>query len=187
MAVTRQQLIEFLERDRRRYLSDTDGEQIICKESMANGRYTVELRLSEGGSCLHFRVPQVVNVGRSPHLAELLAAILELHYRLKLGRFGLDPVDGEIDCEIILPLEDATLTFRQFRRCFGTLLLLVDQQAPRFRSILAGGEDPGSDGEQHHEEFLDQLAELLGMSRQALDEYLAAEGETATDGPDGQR
>lgn len=183
MATTLEQVCDYLRADGRRYLVDLDGEQVVCRVDGANGRHEVELRLSEDGECLHLRVPRLVSIGESPHAALLFARILELHYQIKLGRFGLDPVDGEIDCEIILPLDDAPLTHRQLRRVFGTLVLLVDQQLPRFKAILATGEDPGEDESAHHDAFLEQVAAVLGLSREELARELAA-GRFATLGED---
>jgi hypothetical protein len=172
MAATLDQIMDYLRRDNWRFRLDSDSDLIVCRGEGANGRWRLEVRLSEDGACLHLRVPRLVEIGDSPHAARLLAVLLELHYRLKLGRFGLDPVDGEVDCEIIVPLEDAPLTERQFRRCLGTLLLLVDQQAPRLRAILATGHDPEEDADAHHDRFLGQLAALLGMTRESLARHL---------------
>ena len=178
MATSLDQIMAFLQSDGQRFRLDSDSDLIVVRGEGAGGRWPLEIRLSEGGGCLHLRVPKVVTVGDSPYAPTLLATLLELHYRLKLGRFGLDPGDGEVDCEIILPLEDAPLTQRQFRRCLGTLLLLVDQQAPRLRAILASGEDPQRDAGRHLEHFKDELARMLGLSREALDRRLAEDDRT---------
>lgn len=181
MPTTLDQVAAYLKRDGRRFLWDADGEQLSCQAVGANGRYEVEIRLSEEGECLHLRVPRVVALGKSPHAGLLCARILELHFQIKLGRFGLDPLDGELDCEIIIPLDDAALTYRQLRRCLGTLVLLVDQQKPRFEAILATGEDPSVDDGEAFDDFLDQLAATLGMSREELAAHLETRDEG--DGP----
>ncbi len=119
MATTLEEVAAYLKRDGRRFLWEVDGEQLLCHAAGANNRYEVEIRLSEEGECLHLRVPRVAALGQSPHAGILCARILELHFQIKLGRFGLDPLDGEIDCEIVIPLDDATLTYRQLRRALG--------------------------------------------------------------------
>lgn len=178
MATTLQAVIDYLQRDNWRFRLDSDSDLIVCRGEGANGRWPIEVRLSEDGHCLHLRVPSVVTLGSSPHIPTLLATLLELHFRLKLGRFGLDPSDGEVDCEVVVPLEDAPLTYRQFRRAIGTLLMLVDQQAPRLRALLATGHDPERDDEQQQlDRFLDELARAMGLSREALARRLAEEGE----------
>lgn len=154
------------------HLLDPDGERLICRAEGLAGRWRIEVRLSEDGDCLHLRCPAVAHCGDSPHAGLLAERILELHYQIKLGRFGLDPRDGEIDCEVILPLDDAELSRRQFRRCFTALLLLVDQHAPRFRSILATGHDPARDESAQTANLLAQLADALGLSREMLEPYL---------------
>jgi len=181
MATTLKEVAGYLKRDGRRFLWDADGEQLLCHATGANGRYEVEIRLSEEGECLHLRVPRVAALGKSPHAGILCARILELHFQIKLGRFGLDPLDGEIDCEIIIPLDDAPLTYRQLRRSLGTLVLLVDQQQPRFEALLATGEDPSLDDAEALDDFLDQLAATLGMSRDELAQHLSSreEGDAA--------
>ncbi len=177
MATTLEEVAAYLKRDGRRFLWEVDGEQLLCHAAGANNRYEVEIRLSEEGECLHLRVPRVAALGQSPHAGILCARILELHFQIKLGRFGLDPLDGEIDCEIVIPLDDATLTYRQLRRALGTLVLLVDQQKPRFEAILATGEDPSHDDVEAFDDFLDQLAATLGMSRAELAAHLSTRQE----------
>ena len=182
MPATLDQLIDFLQRDNWRFRLDSDSDLLVCRGEGANGRWRIEIRLSEDGCCLHLRVPHVATIGDSPYAARAVAALLELHNRLKLGRFGLDPVDGEVECEIVVPLEDAPLTERQFRRCLGTLLLLVDQQAPRIRDILATGHDPEEDPATHHDHFLAQLAGLLGITPESLARHLAEGDRTSSRG-----
>ena len=179
MATSLDQIIDFLRHDGWLFRLDSDADRIVCRGEGANERWRLEVRLSEDGECVHLRVPRVVTLGDSPHVPLVLATLLELHYRLKLGRFGLDPDDGEVECEVVLPLEDAPLTRRQLRRCLGTLLLLVDQQAPRLRAILGTGRDPERDEARHFDHFLDQLAGALGLSREVLAARLAEDDRSA--------
>ena len=187
MATTLDQVCDFLQRDGWRYLADPDAQVVRCRERGLSGRFDIEIRLSEDGDCLHFRVPKVISLGDSPYADLLLARILELHYRIKIGRFGLDPLDGEIDCEVILPIEDATLTYRQFHRCTSALLMLVDQQQQRFRAILATGEDPRLDEAAEVAGLLDQLAVTMGLSREDLAERLAEYPDDTADNGTGRR
>lgn len=172
MATTLEQVCEYLDRDGWRYLVDADAQRVHCRERTSQHRHELEVRVDEDGSCLHFRIPRVTGLGNSPHAALLLERILELHYQIKIGRFGLDATDGEIDCEVILPLEDAPLTHRQFARCVSALVLLVDQQKPRFEHLLATGEDPARQTDEQLDAFLDKLAATLGLTRDELRETL---------------
>ncbi|MCC7491945.1 MAG: hypothetical protein IT204_06340 [Fimbriimonadaceae bacterium] len=180
MATSLEEVCNLLRRDGRTYRIDLDGDQVTVQAAGTGARYSLLIRLSEEGECLHLRIPRVVTVGQSPHAAALFARILELHYAIKLGRFGLDPNDGEIDCEIVMPLDDLPLTARLLRRLLGTLVLLVDQQKPRFEHLLATGQDPAGDDDEHLETFLDQVAATLGMTRAELDRQLAQPAEEAS-------
>lgn len=175
MATTLDQVCEYLRRDGWQYLVDADAQVVRCRRRALTGRCDLEVRIGERGDCLHLRVPAVVTVGDSPHKALLTERILELHYQIKIGRFGLGPGEGDIDCEVILPLEDAPLTYRQFTRCVTHLTLLVEQQRPRFRAILARGEDPERDEREQVEGFVARLAETLGVSADELLDQLARE------------
>lgn len=174
MATSLEQIADFLRADGRWFLTDIEGDCLHTRAEGVKGRWEVEIRLSEEGECLHLRIPRIVALGDSPHAAELCFRLLELHYHHKLGRFGLDPVDGEIDCEIVLPLDDATLTRRQLRRALTALVLLVDQQAERFRHLLAHGEEPADAEAEQLEGLLTQLAESLGLTPEQLADRLEA-------------
>lgn len=175
MAADLETLREWLREDGVPCLLDPDGERLIARAEGLHGRWRVEIRLSEAGECLHLRCPAVAQIAGSPHAALLCERILELHYQIKLGRFGLDPRDGEIDCEVILPLDGAELSPRQFRRCFTALVLLTDQHAPRWRGILADGRDPAREEAAQTAELIAHLAATLGLTREQLEAFLADE------------
>ena len=78
---------------------------------------------------------------------------------MKLLRFEYDPVDGEVRASIELPIEDGTITFKQFQRCLLGLVQLIDNKAmPRLKAVLARGEDPGA------VEPVKEVAEILARS-----------------------
>ncbi|HID06560.1 MAG TPA: hypothetical protein EYP10_05365, partial [Armatimonadetes bacterium] len=89
---------------------DRSKDIILAPVGGINGSYMVTVRLSEDGECIHLCIPNYLTA-RGKHVPKLLAVLMAEHYRIKLGRFGYDPRDGEIDCEIIIPLEDGELTF----------------------------------------------------------------------------
>mgnify|MGYP000901799641 FL=1 len=178
MGTSLKQVIDYLERDRQRFRRDADTDLLLVHGAGTMRRWTLEIRLSEGGDCLHLRVPRVLELRESDHIADVALALLELHYQIKLGRFGLDPHDGEVDAEIVLPLDDATLSYRQFQRALGTLLLLVDQQAPRLEAIAADGRAPHEEDElAHFERFLADLAEASGLPVEVLRQTIIESGD----------
>ena len=56
---------------------------------------------------------------------ECLEALLAVNYRIALGNFGFDPLDGEVRLEENIPLAEHSITFEQFRLAFSALLQTV--------------------------------------------------------------
>ncbi|MBE9013288.1 hypothetical protein IQ250_24120, partial [Pseudanabaenaceae cyanobacterium LEGE 13415] len=79
-----------------------------------------------------------------PHKTAILQTMLAISWETKMLQWEYDPSDGEIRAIIEFPLEDSTLTERQFNRCLHSLVELVDELAlPRLNAVMETGEDPG--------------------------------------------
>lgn len=56
---------------------------------------------------------------------ECLEALMFVNYRIAIGKFGVDPADGEIRLEESIPLAQDGLTFEQFQLALNALIQTV--------------------------------------------------------------
>jgi len=56
---------------------------------------------------------------------ECLEALMTINYRIALGKFGLDPDDGEIRLEETIPLANSSISFEQFQLAFSAMMQTV--------------------------------------------------------------
>lgn len=135
------------------------------------GNLPIIIQLSEEGEFLHLYTPQLLNVKDSVFKGVAFQTMLALSYEMKMLRFEYDPNDGEVRASIELPIEDSTLTLKQFQRCLMGLVHLVDDIAmPRLKAVLATGEDPGAKGqvEEVAQLLTDSNSEMLELLEQAI-------------------
>ena len=70
---------------------------------------------------LMFIVPHVGAITQKRRL-ECLEALLNVNYRIAMGKFGLDLDDGEVRLEEAIPVAQTAITFEQFQLVFGALM-----------------------------------------------------------------
>jgi hypothetical protein len=56
---------------------------------------------------------------------ECLEALMAINYRIALGKFGMDPTDGEIRLEESIPLANNSISFEQFRLALSAIMQTV--------------------------------------------------------------
>jgi hypothetical protein len=107
----------------------------------ASGRpgVAIVIRLSEQGTFLEFMAPGLYCSQGCHQSTALFQVLLDITTRTKMIRFEHDPEDGEIRCSIDCPIEDGTITPRQFRRMLDCLAESVDRWAPVIRRAMDTG------------------------------------------------
>lgn len=146
MGATLQQIAGYLESRGLDYQVQADKARIltyIVGENKDN--LLIVVQLDEEGGFFKLFMPEVITgVQDHPHKAQILQTMLVISWETKMLQWEYDPMYGEIRAIIEFPLEDATLTERQFDRCFNGLVEMVDVWAiPRLQEVLATGADPG--------------------------------------------
>lgn len=98
----------------------------------------IAVRLGEGGEYLECIAPALYDATGCPRPEELFRLLLTIMGRSKMIRFEFDPDDNEIRASIECPLEDGSLTKRQFLRSLQALPELIDKWDPAIRAAIAG-------------------------------------------------
>ncbi|KKJ01260.1 YbjN domain-containing protein [Prochlorothrix hollandica] len=145
MAVTLDQLAQLLDQRNWHYQQDPESQCIYTGVKAQNlDKLFIVLNLTENGEFLQLQAPQILSLTDHVYKGPTLQTLATIQYQVKMLRLEYDPSDGEIRGSIELPLEDASLTQRQFDRALNGLIQLVDHHAiPRLRQTLATGIDPG--------------------------------------------
>lgn len=146
MGATLQQLAGYIESRGLAYQIQEDKDRILTHAEGENkDDLLIVAQLDEEGDFFKLFMPEVLTgVQDHPHKAQILQTMLVISWETKMLQWEYDPMYGEIRAIIEFPLEDATLTQRQFDRCFSGLVEMVDSWAiPRLQEVLVTGTDPG--------------------------------------------
>lgn len=147
MGVTLQQIAQYLDNQGWRYRLDDEAARIITGVEAENvEQFLIVVQLDEDGGFFRVFAPQVLaGVKDHPHKAAILQTLLAISWETKMLQWEYDPFDGEIRAIIEFPLEDSILTEKQFNRCLGGLVQIVDREAvPRLKEVMRTGQDPAN-------------------------------------------
>lgn len=160
MSINLEQLTSYLEQLQISHEVQRQEDRILTGFNTNNvGNLPIIIRLTEEGEFIQFYAPQLLDIKNSVFKGVALQTMASLSYEMKLVRFEYDAIDGEVRASIELPIEDGTITFKQFQRCLLGLVQIIDNKAmPRLKTVLARGEDPGA------VEPVEEVAEILARS-----------------------
>ena len=96
------------------------------------------------------------------HIQLLLPQLLYANYQTKFGTWEYDPSDGDIRFAIEIPLEDAHMTQKQFRRIMSGVSTALKAQK-KFKTIIKTGEVPEDDSD----EAAEMLKKLMAMLKES--------------------
>ncbi|MEO0410180.1 MAG: hypothetical protein AAF289_22770 [Cyanobacteria bacterium P01_A01_bin.135] len=174
MAVTLEELASYLENSIWSYRMDHAEQRLLIEGHAAHlDNFLIVAQLEEDGEFFKLFAPQVLTgLQHHPHKLAILQTMLRISWETKMLQWEYDPSDGEIRAIIEFPLEDATLTERQFNRCLDGLMEIIDEIAmPRLLAVLETGDDP-SDlefGERLLLTLQEEAPGLLNMLEQAME------------------
>ncbi len=146
MGATLQQIAQYLDNAGWNYRVDEDESRIVTGVFAENIEdFLIVIQLDEEGAFFKIFAPRVLEgVQEHPFKAAILQTMLSISWETKMLQWEYDPSDGEIRAIIEFPLEDSTLTERQFNRCLHGLVQIVDELAmPRLQAVMETGQDPG--------------------------------------------
>lgn len=174
MAVTLEQIAKYLDSLGWEYRIDQAEDRIITGVESDNVEdFLIVVQLDEEGKFFRLFAPQVLGgVQDHPYKAAILQTMLSISWETKMLQWEYDPSDGEIRAIIEFPLEDSTLTEKQFNRCLHGLIQLVDSVAiPRLIEVMETGQDPGNVelGERILLSIQEQAPGLLDLLEKAME------------------
>ena len=136
----------------------------VYRDPDGDGSVFIIVRVDEEGEYFKLLAPNLYNYPPDgPDRAEVFRVLLSVCWRSKLIKYEYDARDGEIRAIVEFPVEDSTLTLRQFMRCLNGLVQIIDEYHAAIRSAMEGG--PGS---------LDEAEEVSENARRAERLYKTA-------------
>lgn len=174
MAVNVQEIGGYLDQLGWDYRIDEEEDRIVTGVEGDNVEdFLIVVQLDEDGKFFRVFAPQVLSgVKDHPHKAAILQTMLVISWETKMLQWEYDPSDGEIRAIIEFPIEDSTLTEKQFNRCLSGLIQLVDSVAiPRLQEVMETGHDPGNVevGERLLLSIQEQAPGLLDLLEKAME------------------
>jgi len=174
MGATLQQIADYLDNKGWKYRLDREQNRILTGvRADYLEDFLIVIQLDEDGEFFELFAPRVLSgVKDHPHKAAILQTMLCISWETKMLQWEYDPSDGEIRAIIEFPLEDSTLTERQFNRCLYSLIELVDEIAlPRLKAVMETGEDPGdiTEGERLLLKLQEESPGLLSALERAME------------------
>ena len=174
MAVTLEQIAGYLEHSIWSYHVDDEEQRLLIEGHAAHiDDFLIVVQLEEEGEFFKLFAPQVLTgLQHHPHKLAILQTMLRISWETKMLQWEYDPSDGEIRAIIEFPLEDATLTERQFNRCLYGLIEIIDEIAmPRLMAVMETGDDPSDVdiGERLLLTLQEEAPGLLSMLERAME------------------
>jgi len=174
MAITVYKIAEYLDNRGCSYKLDVAHSRITIKVQAENlADLTLIVQLDDDGQFFKLFAPEVLcGIKDHPYKDVILQTMLCISWETKMLQWEYDPSDGEIRAIIEFPLEDGTLTQRQFYRCLNGLVEMVDDFAmPRLQTVMQTGRDPGDQelAERLLLELQEESPRLLDLLEQAME------------------
>ena len=144
MAITMRDLKDLLAKEDINFYEAPDRSALLANFRGLNDSYRVVMMIELDGRFLQFRtLGWLTCPSDHPSLTEVRKAIGDETYRRRLIKIGWDPSDGEIVSYADMWLEDAVLTYQQFKRMLQNYLPATDVVCGRLKEVLESGRDPG--------------------------------------------
>lgn len=141
MSTTISQIREMLDGHNLTYMTDEDAGVIALPIPTPSELQMVFLTVEEDGEFVMLRMPGFLSDRQAANKELLYRQLLSLNHRFKLGRFGLDPKDGEVALELGIPIEDGNLTDCQLRRSLSAVVNIASSHRDELRKMILTGVD----------------------------------------------
>lgn len=171
MAISLQQIKGFLEENDMKFQENDD----LILSMIGNSGETTALffRAREDGDIFEMQAEPLTDDNSQydldmnhPHTSLVMQYILRSNYQTKFGTWELDHKDGDLRFAVEIPLEDAVMTSKQFKRILSILSTVTDAQKA-IKYIVEHGEFPSKKTDDVDSALMAEFAEFLRMKKAA--------------------
>lgn len=140
----------------------------VYRNQEDNPALYIIIRLEEDGEYFKLIAPNLYRLPADmPQSATVFRVLLGICWRTKLIKFEYDETDGEIRGIIEFPLEDGSLTQKQFLRCLNGMVQILDEYHTAIQSAIEGGSGSLDEAEQFSDIMrrTERLYRLAGIQK----------------------
>ena len=147
MPIEIEEVISFLESQQLKYNVFMESKKILT--SFATRNYTndkgehhliIIIALEENGEFFKIFAPKCYVYAEEEFKKEVFQTLLMITWRSKMLTFEYDATDGEICASVEFPIEDSTLTQKQFLRAIFALVHVIDRYHSVIHKAMTDGE-----------------------------------------------
>ena len=117
-----------------------DAEKSTYRDKDGDPHVAIVIAIAERGEFIGVFAPFAWSLAGCGHKATVFEAITLIQSHYKMLRFDYDSNDGEIRPNVELPLEDASVTTKQFQRVMQALIEGINRFDPVIRHAMNTGE-----------------------------------------------
>jgi len=111
----------------------------LYKDQDGDSSVFIIARIEEDGEYFKLMAPNLYHYPpEGPNTSEVFRILLGVCWRSKLIKYEYDERDGEIRAIVEFPLEDASLSSRQFLRCLNGLVQIIDEYHEAIATAING-------------------------------------------------
>jgi len=141
--LTIQKLANYMDKQKLKYGVDQANKRILAGFKLQSTSVQLVIQLDPERNALLFITPSITQVMEGPgvtkeRVADVLAWLMHINYRLLLGNFEWDHRDGEIRYRLAVPTDEGDITFEQFRHCLRAVLGTVNDCYPKLQRLIWG-------------------------------------------------
>lgn len=172
MAFTLKQIGEYLTEMEFNFEDDKERDAIVTGAGNDSESAMIFIRAKENGEMFSLQMEPMKDDKSGmfdipmdhENIHLLLPQLLYANYQSKFGTWEYDPSDGDIRFAIEIPLEDAQMTQKQFKRIISGVFSALEAQK-KFKTIISTGEVPEEDDDEDQLEMLKKLVAMMEASK----------------------
>lgn len=165
MAVTLQEVSNWLDNQNLKHEVIEEKSMIMTSMTGKNHTIGIKIELAEDGEMFQMYSNiliddelNILKIKDHENSSLVFQHILKINYDEKFGTWEYDSTDGEVRFAVEFPLEDASMTEKQFLRVFGHVAN-SDEKFGVILDILETGEIPEEDTKEMFDAFLEMMLE----------------------------
>lgn len=105
-------------------------------------RLQVIVSLSHGGEVLTLTAPYVYHLSDARKRGVFCEYLIDLNYRIKIAQFQMDRRDGEVACEVCVPVKGSNVSFDSFQRLLYVIPFVVEFHHEDTIAVMKKGKLP---------------------------------------------
>ena len=105
-------------------------------------RLQLIINLHENGQLLTVSAPYVYHAADARNRGVFCEYLIDLNFRVKVAQFQMDRRDGEVSCQVCLPVANSNVGFEDFQKLLYVIPFVVEFHHRQTRAVMKRGKLP---------------------------------------------